>query len=176
MNRKNNVLKNSVILISREEHSRQRAGRVQQAFGSRTDPCEGQQASPQGWKDGAGVRVTWTRSEGLLGQGHVGPGCQQGQGTHASAGVQGVQQHRGPESTRGLRRAERALIRPSHALLPLGKLKPKEDSVFPKVTVPLSRVHAPSKSFICLGSEFQIERMRIRNSGFCVTRSGVLVS
>lgn len=74
MNRKNNVLKNSVILISREEHSRQRAGRVQQAFGSRTDPCEAQQGSPQGWKDGAGVKVTWTRSEGLLGQGHVGPG------------------------------------------------------------------------------------------------------
>lgn len=72
--------------------------------------------------------------------------------------------------------AERTLIRPSHSPLPLGKLKPKEDSVFPKATVPLSRVHAPSKGFSCLGSEVQTERMRIRSSGFCVTRSGVLVS
>lgn len=103
-------------------------------------------------------------------------GSQQGQGTHPLAGVQGVQQHWDPELTRGLRRAERTLICPSHSLLPLGKLKPKEDSVFPKVTVPLSRVHAPSKGFICPGSESQIQRMRIRSSGCCVTSSGVLVS
>lgn len=117
-------------------------------------------------------RMGWGESDLDKVRGTVGTGScrtqrsQQGQGIQPSAGVQGVQQHWDPELTRGLRRAERTLVRPSHSLPPLGKLKPKEESVFPKVTVPLSRVHAPSRGFICLGSESQIQRMRIRSSGY----------
>lgn len=93
LNRKNKVLNNSAILISREEHSRQGAGRVHRPLGAELIPArDSKEALVAG-------RMGWGESDLDKVRGTVGTGScrtqrsQQGQGICLSAGVQVVQQH-----------------------------------------------------------------------------------
>lgn len=166
LNRKNKILNNSVILISREEHSRQRAGESNRPLGARTDTCEDNKKPTwlEGW---AGVRADLDKVRGTVGTGSCRTQrSQQGQGIQPSAGYKGSTTLRPRVDKRAQKGRENPSSihpTPSHHWV---NWSPKRTMSFLRLLCHSPRVKAPSRVSSAWAVSPKYKEIRIRSSGY----------